>query len=75
MQKPFEERFNAFKKYRNKLNTLTRNSKEYYNKRFESVKNNLRKKCKTINSIIGRKRVIRKLILMIQTVVQYQILK
>ncbi len=55
MQKPSEERFNAFKRYRNKLNTLIRKSKkEYYNKRFESVKNNLRKTWKTINSIIGR---------------------
>ena len=44
VQKPSEERLNKFKTYRNKLNNLIRKSKkEYYNKKFESVKNNLRK--------------------------------
>ena len=55
IQKPSEERLKKFKTYRNKLNNLIRKSKkEYYNKKFESVKNNLRKTWKTINCIIGR---------------------
>ena len=38
-QKPSEERLSKFKTYRNKLNNLIRKSKkEYYNKKFESVK-------------------------------------
>ncbi len=55
VQKPCEERLGAFKIYRNKLNSLIRQSKrEYYKRKFESVKHNLRKTWKTINSIIGR---------------------
>jgi hypothetical protein len=44
-----------FKTYRNKLNTLIRKCKrEYYHKKFESSKNNIRQTWKTINGIIGR---------------------
>ena len=57
IQKPCEDRLNTFKKYRNKLNSLIRKSKkEYYYKKFESVKDNLQKTWKTINNIIGRKK-------------------
>jgi len=55
IQKPCEERLSIFKNYRNKLNSLIRKSKrEYYERKFESVKYNMRKTWKTINSVIGR---------------------
>ena len=77
VQKPSEERLNKFKTYRNKLNNLIRKSKkEYYNKKFESVKNNLRKTWKTITVSLGAIRgATLKLNSPIHKVVQFRTLK
>ena len=53
--RPTEENSVKFKSYRNKLNNLIRKCKrEYFYKKFESTKNNIRQTWKTINGIIGR---------------------
>ena len=44
-----------FKSYGNKLNNLIRKCKgEYYHKKIEKTKNNIRQTWKTINCVIGR---------------------
>ena len=52
---PTDDNLGKFKTYRNKLNALIRKCKrEYYYKKFENTKNNIRQTWKTINGIIGR---------------------
>ena len=53
--KPCEKSKNRFKKYRNKLNALIKKSKkDYYDGRFNTFKNDMRKTWQTINNIIGK---------------------
>lgn len=56
---PNDDNLRKFKTYRNKLNTLIRKCKrEYYHKKFESTKNNIRQTWKTINGMIGRQKTV-----------------
>ena len=55
VMKPCEKSKNRFKKYRNKLNALIKKSKkDYYDGRFNTFKNDMRKTWQTINNIIGK---------------------
>ena len=55
IMKPCEKSKNRFKKYRNKLNALIKKSKkDYYDGRFNTFKNDMRKTWQTINNIIGK---------------------
>ena len=55
LSSPNQIRQSQYKTYRNKLNTLIRIAKcNYFNERFESVKNNLKETWKLINQVINK---------------------
>ena len=57
LQSPSDERKIKFKTYRNKLNNLMRKCKrEYYHKKFENTKNNIKQTWSAINTIIGKRK-------------------
>ncbi len=59
LSSPTDENFAKFKTYRNKLTAMIRKSKrQYYHKKFESTKNDIRQTWKTINGVIGRNKSI-----------------
>ena len=56
--RPTDDKLTKFKSFRNKLNFIIRKSKrDYFYKKFESTKNNIRQTWKTINGIIGKNKI------------------
>ena len=56
-KRPTERRITKFKEFRNKLHNLIRISKRtFYNNKFQTSKNDMKKTWKTINNILGRKK-------------------